>query len=145
MTFTAGHLTAAYWMMKGPLKLCPHRQMATLATVGLSHCRCQHGILPGVRHVAVSAGQTVRIVSAAVPARSHVLLMTGEADAILLRQREWLILAEVQNRRPRLSRPQTLGVVRARPMAALALELGERSIGIFPDRVWRSEELQNVR
>lgn len=98
-----------------------------------------------MRHVAGRAGQTVRIVSAAVPAGPHVLLMTGEADAILLRQREWLILAEVQNRRPRLSRPQTFGVVRAGPMAALALELGERGIGIFPDRVRRSEELQNLR
>ena len=117
-----GKLVIAHGMRRQLQEIRAHLAVAGQAPLRLARLRA-HGIHRIVDAVTVGTRYVSLFVSAAGPAGTTVILMTGEAEVVLQLGRDIAPLSEVDDRRPCGAVPQhVLTVIADRAMAGLALQ-----------------------
>lgn len=141
MAVGADHLLITHWMGKGPLKLGTLLAVAAITGFGLMLAGL-HRIMHGMHLMTIGAGGGGLLVRVTMPA-DEILLMTGQADDILLLNRKGLLAAKIQDGRPGFPGAQARTMIATGAMTRLALQGGKGGGWVCRLAVGRLEDALN--
>jgi hypothetical protein len=140
VTAAASHFSLPYRVCKRLHCLRALLLMTVEADFGLCR-RYQYRISRRMTTVTIGASNFFHVVCTTVPTDSEVVLVTGRTELVLLKNGQHAVGRKCCNRRPLLATPNPTGMLTARAMACLALQLAvtERRASVLANGVFAAK------